>query len=448
MQRRDLGLLVLVSLAVLLSLGFLLGAPRLEVVAPAEGAEVAVGWAEVRLAFSRPVRLSDVAARVTFDPNVPGDWRVEEAGRVVVFAPAQPWAPGARVQVTMRGGVRAAGLLPWPMLGEWVWYFTVAPERLLFLAPADGPADLYAIGPEGGTPTRLTNLGGVWDYSVAPNGRWVWLSVTNAAQGTDVFLWDLATGEAPQRWLTCAAEQCTAPVLSPAGDWVVWLREGQLWAQPWPAGEPQPLSPTVGRVQGPRWAPDGTYLVYYDAGRQGCVVVEVATAPTEVAFVAADGPCAWGAGGRALFAVRFQPLPEVTDAQGGQLTAAHVWRYDLEAGTAVDLSPAPEVEDAAPTPDGRGMWVALGRRWLSPTRWTLGRQIWLMRPDGSDARPLTQAPVWQHQGFVWSDDGRYLAFVRTDQASLATPPEVWVYDLTSGAARQVAVNAYAPAWLP
>ena len=114
----------------------------------------------------------------------------------------------------------------------------------------------------------------------------------------------------------------------------------------------------------------------------------------------------------------------------------------------MDLSSSPEVEDAAPAPDGQGRWVALGRRWLSPLRWTLGRQLWLMRPDGSEAHPVTHSPAFQHLAFAWGPTGRYLAFVRSDQAALAAPLEVWLFDVERGEMSRVVSNGYAPGWLP
>jgi hypothetical protein len=146
--------LALAGLALLVSLGFFLWAPRLEAVAPAEGEEVAVGWVEVRLTFSRPVRLTDVEARVAFDPGVPGTWRIEGEGPVAVFTPQEPWSPGTEVRATLRGGVRAAGWLPWPALGGRSWRFTVAPVQLAYFPPRMAPLTFMP-----STPGRVRYLG-------------------------------------------------------------------------------------------------------------------------------------------------------------------------------------------------------------------------------------------------------------------------------------------------
>ncbi len=72
------------------------------------------------------------------------------------------------------------------------------------------------------------------------------------------------------------------------------------------------------------------------------------------------------------------------------------------------------VEDASPavSPDGR--WIAFARKFLDE-RWTPGRQLWIMRADGSQATALTQAPDYHHSAFAWSADSEQLAYMRFNQ---------------------------------
>ena len=43
------------------------------------------------------------------------------------------------------------------------------------------------------------------------------------------------------------------------------------------------------------------------------------------------------------------------------------------------------VEDVSPVFSPDGKWIAFARRYLDPLRWTPGRQVWLMRADGTEA---------------------------------------------------------------
>ncbi len=452
MSRREVGLLIIAVLVLGVSLGFFFGAPRLRAVSPAAGSTVAVGWAPVRLTFSRPVRAEDLQARVTFSPPTPGQWSV--TGSQAVFTPTEPWPPGAEVRVTVKGGLRAAGWLPWPAWSGQTWRFRVAPVQLAYLAPADGPADLYAFNLQSGAVTRLTALQGVLDYTVGPRGRWIYLSVRNARYGADLYRLDrLAPEAAPTLLLDCGLDTCTAPQPSPDGRSLAFERSdpaGQrlgVWLLDLPTQEARLISPENHYAQAPRWSRRGQ-LAYYDATRQGYVVLE--PPDQEVAFFANDTHegYTWTADGGALLAVRLQPLPEIRDAHGAPLMTAHLWRFSLASAVPLDLSHPAEVEDASPAADPTGHWIAFARRSMNPQQWSLGRQAWLMTPDGGSAHPLTQTPNFHHQAFAWSPDGSQLAFVRTDQGTIAPPPEVWVYTLRDDALARVALNAYAPQWLP
>lgn len=455
MQRRDVWLFGLLAVILLLGVLYAWQAPKVRVVAPAPEVTVAVGWTTVRLQFSRPVRLEDVAQRVTFAPATAGDWTLVDE-HIAVFAPATPWPPGTQVTVTLRPGVRAAGWLPWPAWRGMRWTFTIAPVRLAYLAPAQGASTLYAFDPESGAVTRLTDLSGVQDAALGPQGRWLYLAVINSLQGIDVFRQDLLEPAAPpEQVLTCGRDACSPLRPSPDGRWLVWVRAAprattlRLEVLDLQTGETLPLSPPTHFAQDPRWSPLGDRLAYYDATRQGYVVLR-AGSWEEVAFLPNEAGLdyTWSADGRALFAIVWQSLPEVTDAQGQPLLAAHLVRYDLATGVTLDLSQPAAVEDAAPVASPNGDWVAFARKYLEPNRWTLGRQLWLMRPDGTQAHPVTQSAAYQHYGFAWGPEGQRLAFVRSNQGQPDAPPEVWVYRLDSGALMRVAEDAYAPLWLP
>jgi hypothetical protein len=71
-----------------------------------------------------------------------------------------------------------------------------------------------------------------------------------------------------------------------------------------------------------------------------------------------------------------------------------------------------------------------------------------MRPDGSDAHPLTNDPYFNHYQFAWSPSNDQLAFVRFNQTVLTEPPELWVIDPVSTRANRLVVGGYFPQWIP
>jgi len=106
------------------------------------------------------------------------------------------------------------------------------------------------------------------------------------------------------------------------------------------------------------------------------------------------------------------------------------------------------VEDASPALSPDGQWLAFGRKYLDRQQWTLGRQLWLARPDGSQARQLLDEPSYNHSALVWSADSRWLAYMRLDQSNLGQPPGIFAYSLETETARPIQDGGYSPQWLP
>ena len=96
-------------------------------------------------------------------------------------------------------------------------------------------------------------------------------------------------------------------------------------------------------------------------------------------------------------------------------------RFEWPEGIFLDLTGADNLEDTSPAYSPDGASLAFARKYLDVTRWTPGRQIWLMNSDGSGARPLTQDPYFNHFNMVWDPDGDQIAYVRFDENSTNRP---------------------------
>ena len=91
-----------------------------------------------------------------------------------------------------------------------------------------------------------------------------------------------------------------------------------------------------------------------------------------------------------------------------------VWLVPTAGGEARALASSPVGDDAPRwSPDGR--WVAFLSERPRPVAKAddadeAKRQVWLIRPDGGEAVPLTSAPG-AVSGFEWSADGKTIGFV-------------------------------------
>jgi Tol biopolymer transport system component len=202
--------------------------------------------------------------------------------------------------------------------------------------------------------------------------------------------------------------------------------------------------------------------VVYDQALQAYILCDRVTADTaRQALVVPNGlgdTPAWSPDGAHLVfpEIYFLPEPIATPAAG---TAAveeppkyysHVKRVAITDGSQVDLSGNATllVEDTGPVYSPDGAWIAFARRGLDPQTWTLGRQLWLMRPDGSEQHALTSRPALNHAGIAWSPDGSKLAYMQFDQARPADPSEIWWQWSDGRPGDRIVTGGYAPAWLP
>jgi Tol biopolymer transport system component len=81
-------------------------------------------------------------------------------------------------------------------------------------------------------------------------------------------------------------------------------------------------------------------------------------------------------------------------------------------------------------------------------RWTFGRQIWIMNPDGTNTHPITDDPNYNHFDLAWSWDSQMLAYVRFNEAQLYELPELWMINADGSNPIQLIIGGYSPLWIP
>jgi Tol biopolymer transport system component len=130
----------------------------------------------------------------------------------------------------------------------------------------------------------------------------------------------------------------------------------------------------------------------------------------------------------------------------GEQVLTHLFLADPQRGELQDLSgELSVVEDRVPAWSSDGEWIAFTRK-MSGMR--MGRQLGIMQADGAAPFPLTDDAAYTHTFPAWSPDDRCLTFQRSSLEDPASPPEIWVLDVSSGQRRKVAAPGMQPAWLP
>jgi Tol biopolymer transport system component len=254
--------------------------------------------------------------------------------------------------------------------------------------------------------------------------------------------------------MKCLTVLCSSPQISPDGNLLAYeqvaLDESgqssdiQVWILSMEDGSQTLVGHADHSNKNPEWSEEGR-LATYNATRQVITFYEPNLLELFSFSNETGEPGSWYPDGSAYLAAEIMDLNPTLEQQ---VASSHLLRYEMPSENIHDLTLANDLEDAYPVYSPDGSNIAFARKYLDTQRWTPGRQLWIMEEDGSEARPLSDEPNYNHYDFAWSPDGKQIAYLRFDQASLNKPPELWLLDVDSGEALQLVIGGYNPRWIP
>lgn len=412
--------------------------------------------APIRVTFSHDMDTASVEERFSVEPEVPGDFFWD--GRTLIFQPHSALTPDTAYAVTIAEGATSQRGRP---LRDGIRYrFLTRAPQLLYLGRPYEDADmrqLFLASLDGGPALQLTDhAGGVWDYAVHPQGQGIIYNALREDGGSDLWRMD-RDGTGQRVLLACPEAACLNPAWSPDGRQVAYERRdvwadapnldpmaGRIWLFDLEEGEERPLFDYDVSLHSPVWAPRGKRLAYVSPMLPGVEVFDLGTEDLQ------QFGNEWGAAPVWSPDASHLSLPDLMLAD--EALVVRLVRIDLGDAKLLDISGDEDlVKDVGPAWSPGGGWIAFGRQYLDEERWTPGRQIWLTRPDGSEAYSLLAEPMGDHYGLAWRPDGAALAYVRNDLSEGPQPvPDVsvWVFDLVERESKPVAGEGVLPKWLP
>lgn len=455
-------LLLLITIVVL----FRWNTPHITNVYPTEADGNVPAGTPLNIVFSIPIDIESLQDHLTIEPENTGVFAVEEKN--VTFTPDHPWESGRTITITLEAGFRSAVWPRLPALQDETWTFHISQPLLAYLYPSDGLAEIYTVDLQNGDVRQLTDSpGGVLDFTVNADGTKIYYSTDQGGDGTTVHELDRISLES-KFLLRCAQALCRYLEVSPDERYLAFeqtmlgnpgqtntpqvmllpLNENEE-IEPEKINQPRPAADPTHRTQQPLWSSMGL-LAYYDYDRAAFIVDdieqgEIAQFPSQTGI-----PGTWHPSGQ------YYVFPEIysneiTDpelsAELGAIPSSRLLQYSLD-GSYLDLTGVDDVEDASPefSPDGSSL--AFGRKYLDTTRWTPGRQLWIMDTKKQDTRAITNEPEENHYDFVWSPDGSLLALARFNKSQLTNPPEVWLINTDGSYMNKIMPGGYAPHWIP
>jgi TolB protein len=318
--------------------------------------------------------------------------------------------------------------------------------QILYLA--GGPQEikrLYVAGVGDANPILLSEeTQNVVEYAISPDAAEAVYVTQTDGRGYEFWLVNLRDRSRRQA-LDCEQAICARPAWSPDGNSIVYeyaqfsgknaAQVISLWWMDLGTGEAKPVfqEPNLPGTA-PRWSPDGEWLSYASPETMRLYNLQTGESLSIESMLAAGVD--WSPDGKRVL------YRDVVLRDGQFIT--QLFTYDLSSGTSTNVGFDPGYESLFATwsPDGR--WIAAIRRDLTVP---LGDQIWLMRVDGDEARPLTDQTNQLHSSLSWSPDGRYLLYDVQFLDIPSSEPNMQMIEVGTGEITDLGFKGYDATWL-
>jgi dipeptidyl aminopeptidase/acylaminoacyl peptidase len=228
--------------------------------------------------------------------------------------------------------------------------------------------------------------------------------------GNDSNLFLVSTKTSARRQLTSGPGAKTYPAFSPDGRFIAYEAENDIWSVDVTSGKAARLTTHVAADRSAAWSPDGREIVFASS-RWNRPALYIMSAKGEREGLRRITP--EGFSGAVPVWTRDGQWVLFTATRGDSFYSREIYRVKSSGGTPERLTPDDGARNNLPSVSPDGQQVA----YISDRSGYLN--IWLMRPDGTEQRHLTDVEqdqdypendYLQTMGLRWSPDGKRLLY--------------------------------------
>jgi Tol biopolymer transport system component len=314
----------------------------------------------------------------------------------------------------------------------------------------DQKSQLVTQPASGGNPVWITDGLNIWYFAVAPDASSVVYVADDGANGSEIWSWEVASDQ--MTFLQdCENAYCSEFAWSPDGQGLLYSRLDfdpdvnpanvqSIWWLDLDTLASEPLfQDALTPGFSPCWSPDGKWLSYTSINPLEIKFYNMETGENQTLPSGLGYPAVWSPDSTQVI------LQDIVWGEFGYLNK--LYSYHLETDWLTMLTYGENYDEYYPTWSPDGQWLAVVRRaWVGDMP-EPGNQVWIMQPDGTEARQMSDTENTTYGQPAWSPNSRYLVFDYRTVNDGGIDSGVMLLDIESGRIRLIAELGNRPAWL-
>lgn len=413
---------------------------------PGDG-EVIAATDRVGVEFAEPMDQESTETQFHIEPIIDGHYYWE--GNTLWFVPTNPFAPEITYTAILES--RAVTQDGMQLARALSWQFNIREPAIVYLAQRESTIVLWQ--EQTAEVSRLSPEleGEILAYAFANGGSNIIYVVGNRVGGSDL-VWSSRSDSSFQVLVDCGADRCTEPTWSQRTGRVAYSRaflseaavstfdSPRLWTvEPSTGQTSELLQDDHVLIGGPLWSPNGNHLAFYDALVSGIRIITLAGGEDSILPSGYGVIGSWSPEGERMV------FPVLKAAEDGFSISLHLASLTSQETTIVVDENVNFLDFGLPSWSPDGSWIVVG---IQSAQHGLGKQLWLMKSDGSGLHPIVLEPTFAHGGYRWDPNSEKILFQRFHLDDPSAAPEVWLWSMEDEQVELIAQNAWQPGWLP